>query len=159
MTFTLLLFFLVFEEEVLLFASVKLSPTGTIRDHFQLALNSIRIFVDHPFGLGYNNFSFAYEFFFKEKNYNTHNSWITYLTEIGLVGLVYQLMFSIYLLASCIRLKTPLSMVFIVSYLAMCFAALGYEVKNQFFFNLFTTLFFSILIIEGYRRKAAMFLR
>jgi hypothetical protein len=144
------------EEEILMFTSVKFSSEGTMSDHLKLAFNVIEIFLDHPLGLGYNNFSIVYEFLYHEKNFNTHNSWLTYLAEVGLFGLAYQIAFSLYIVITCFRIKEPLVTAFLVSYVGVCVAAIGYEVKNQFYFNLFTTLFFAILVIEAERKKNAI---
>jgi hypothetical protein len=116
--------------------------------HLQIAYNALQIVKDYPLGIGFNDFSIAYEMVYGQKGYGTHNAWLTYLVEIGPLGLAFQLFISFFIIRYCFRHRTPLSIAFVSSYIGVCFASLGYELKSTFSFQFYTVVLFSFVCLE-----------
>ncbi len=144
----LLLLYSSFEEHIAYFANVRFDPQGTIATHLDIAIKSLHIGLKYPLGVGYNNFSIAYEDQYGISGYNPHNTWLGYFVQMGLIGLLYQIMFTLFIIRQCFKKKTLLSQAFISSVIGICIASLGYQVLDMFYVRLFITLFFTVVILE-----------
>jgi len=149
----LLLFYLPYNEQVGYFLKVKTSPEGTGKSHFDIAVNSLKIGMKYPLGVGYNNFSIAYENQYGISGYNPHNTWIGYFVQMGFIGFLYQVIFSIFIIIKCFKKKTVLSQVFIASFVGICIASFGYQVLDMFFVQLFITMFFTLIMLGQDKNK------
>lgn len=141
-------FYKYFQEDFLYYLPKRFDPQGSIRSHLNIAEKSINIGLKYPLGVGANNFSIAYENQYGIVGYNPHNNWIGYFVENGFLGLFYKIIFSVFIIISCLKRKTYLSSAFIASYIGMCVAALGYQTLNLFGLQLYVALFFSCVMLE-----------
>lgn len=152
--FVILLFlYSSFGEHIAYYANVRFDPQGTIASHLDIAIKSLDIGLKYPLGVGYNNFSIAYENQYGILGYNPHNSWLGYFVQIGFVGLLYQIVFSLFIIIKCLKRMTLLSQAFIASFIGICVTALGYQVLDMFYVRLFITLFFAVVILEESCKK------
>jgi hypothetical protein len=137
-----------YEDQVYRFISVKLDPSGTGLDRYNIALQSIEIFAKYPFGIGFNSFSLAYEDMFRIAGYNPHNSWIAILVELGFIGLIYQLVFTIYIFISALKSNNDMAKLLVCSYTGICVASIGYSSLNLFFTQFVVTMLFSAFVCD-----------
>lgn len=143
------LLYLSYKDEIAIFSAVRFSTGGTMSYHLEIALKVLQLVYDNLLlGLGYNNFSIAYEATYNGIGYNTHCSWLTYLVETGFIGLVFQFITSFFILRVCLKKRTLLSIAFAASYVGVCIAAIGYEVKAQFSFQFYTVVLFTIICVD-----------
>lgn len=146
----ILAFYFSFEEEILFFAEHKFQSDGTTSTHAAIALNALSLGLDYPLtGIGFNNFSYAYQQFFFESNYNAHNSWLNFFVETGLVGFLFKLFYTILIIFLIHIKKSSFSIYFISGFIGLNFASLGYEVLNLFFSQLMIFILF-ILVMENF---------
>ena len=137
-----------YEEHIRYYSQVRFNPQGTIADHLNIALKSLDIGLKYPLGVGYNNFSIAYENQYGISGYNPHNSWLGYFVQTGFIGVLYQIIFGFFIISKCFRKKTLLSQAFIPSFIGICIASLGYQVFDMFYARLFIALFFTVVMLE-----------
>lgn len=142
-------FYHLFKVDIDLFLAAKLSSKGTTSYHLLIAINSIKVFLNHPFGVGYNNFSIAYGATYGEMGWNPHNSWLTYLVELGLIGLFFKIILFILLFRISIIKKSQTGKVFAITLAGLSFAALGYESLNLFYSQYWIAILFIYMIRES----------
>lgn len=140
-----------YEESIIYYLRVKFDTQGTIRSHIDIAINSLKIGLKYPFGVGLNNFSIAYENQYSISNYNPHNSWIAYLVQLGFIGLLYQIIFKLFIISRFFnKKKTLVSYAFTASFIGICIAGIGYQVLDMFFAQLYITIGFSLMIMDDH---------
>lgn len=142
-----------YEENFQYYARIRFDPHGTIATHMDIAINSLEIGIKYPLGVGYNNFSIAYENQYSISGYNPHNSWLGYFVQTGFIGVSYQIIFGFFIISKCFRKKTLLSQAFISSFIGIGIASLGYEVFEMFYVRLFIALFFTVVMLEESHKK------
>jgi hypothetical protein len=147
------LMYSLFENDINYYAQIRYDPNGSVGEHIQIAYNSLKIASKYPFGVGFNNFSIVYEVEYGISGYNPHNVWLSWLVSTGVIGLVYQLMFKLYLIISVLKHKTTISIAFVASVVGVSVAGLGYEVLDSFMINLFFTIFYTVIIADRYRNR------
>lgn len=122
-------------------------------DCSRLALfqGAIHLFTENPlFGVGTNNYSVARfslpnEYF---HDANVHNSWLTILVELGIVGLLFKISFFVYIIYVASRRRSLLSRAFICTIIGLSVGALFNEVFGLFYFNFYIVLVFAMVVLE-----------
>lgn len=132
----------------------------------ELFQGAIYLFTENPlFGVGTNNYSVARfslpSTFFHDAN--VHNSWLTILVELGIVGLFFKISFFVYIIYVASRRKSLLSRAFICTIIGLSIGALFNQVFDSFYFNFYVTLVFAIVVLEDVSiqpaKKSTPFLR
>lgn len=137
-----------YKEVIDYFLEIRLSTEGSVRTHYEILMQSLELGLEHPLiGVGYNNFSIAYAKQYADYGYNPHNSWVTYFINLGISGLIYQLLFHVYIFTSIFKRRSFFSKYLFCAYAGACFAALGYETLNLFFTKVFLTIFYSLTFL------------
>ena len=100
-------------------------------------------------GIGANNYSVARfslpNTFFHDAN--VHNSWLTILVELGLVGLLFKIAFFVYMICVASRRKIVVSSAFICTIIGLLAGAFFNQVFDLFYFNFYVTLFFVVVVM------------
>jgi O-antigen ligase len=140
--------YFMYEEEVSALASTKLNPEGSGLGRYEIVMQSLTIFRDNPLGVGSGCYAPAYERAFHIPKYNPHNSWIAILVELGIIGFLVQIFFSIYIFVRAFKAKNALGKILISTYTGICIAALGYSSLNLFFTQFIITLLFTVSVLD-----------
>ena len=122
-------------------------------DFSRLALfrGAIELFAQNPvLGVGANNYSVARfslpnEYF---HDANVHNSWLTILVELGIVGLLFKISFFAYIIYAASRRKSLLSRAFICTIIGLSVGALFNQVFDLFYFNFYIVLVFAMVVLD-----------
>lgn len=146
---TVLFLYSYYQEDINYYLSVRLDPKGTIASHLGIAADSLNIGFQNIVGVGLNNFSIAFEKEYGITGFNAHNVWITYFVELGIIGFLYRVIFAVYVIKTCLKRKTALSMIFVSSYVGLCIAALGYETLSMFYLQLYMLLFYAVVVLDS----------
>ncbi len=149
----LYLMFSLFENDIMFYARIRYDPNGSVGEHIQIAYNSLKLAYIYPLGVGFNNFSIAYEVEYGIGGYNPHNVWLSWLVSTGVIGLVYQLLFKYYMISSVLKYRSPLSIAFVASVVGLSVAGLGYELLDSFMINLFFTIFYTVIVSNRYIKQ------
>jgi O-antigen ligase len=118
---------------------------------FALFRGAIELFAQNPvLGVGANNYSVARfslpnEYF---HDANIHNSWLTILVELGLVGLLFKTAFFAYIIYAASLRRNILSRAFICTIVGLSAGALFNQVFDLFYFNFYVALVFAIIVSE-----------
>lgn len=124
----------IYSEEVLFFLNHKFQEGGTTKVHAEIAQRAFNLGLDYPiFGVGFNNFSFIYQSYYGDPNYNAHNSWLNYFVELGVFGLMYKLINSILILFYILRKKSNFKFYFLAGFIGLNVSSFGYETLNLFY--------------------------
>ena len=118
---------------------------------FALYKGALHLFAENPlFGVGTNNYSVARfslpnEYF---HDANVHNSWLTILVELGIVGLFFKISFFAYIIYAASRRKSLLSRAFICTIIGLSVGAFFNQVFDLFYFNFYIVLVFAMVVLE-----------
>lgn len=153
----IILIFYFFKEDVLFFFNHKFEQGGTTKIHAEIAQNALNIGLKYPFfGVGFNNFSFTYQQFYGDPNYNAHNSWLNYFVETGFFGFIYKLFNFLIIIFLILRKKSNFKFYFLGGIIGLNISTLGYETLN-FFFNQSLILVMLYFYLTGYFDKLYYF--
>ena len=112
----------------------------------------IHLFYQNPIlGVGINNYSVE-RFLLPSSFYhqaNLHSSWLSILVELGIVGLFFKIIFFVYIIYVASKRKSVLSRAFICTIIGLSAGALVNQVFDMFYFNLYLTLVFAIVVLGG----------
>ena len=117
---------------------LRFNMEGLIGSRFDVFRDSFFIFLKHPFGVGINSFSEVYFLQYGIKGFNPHNDWITFLVELGVIGLIGNIIYYLYLLITTKIYLHKLSFPLFCIIISQCIAG---------FFNQTIVLFQSNLIM------------
>jgi hypothetical protein len=131
------------------------SEVSSVDDHLQIGMESIKIALDYPLGVGFNNFSNTYHRYYGMGSFNTHNSWLTFLVETGFTGLIYRAVATLVVVSLAAKKWDDASKYFLASYTGIVIASLGYETFDLFFNSLYIVTFFCYVTIRGSRDQVA----
>lgn len=124
----------IYSEEVLFFLKHKFEEGGTTKVHAEIAQRAFKLGLDYPFfGVGFNNFSYVYQNYYGDPNYNAHNSWLNYFVELGISGLIYKLINSLVILFYILRRKSNFKFYFLAGFIGLNVSSFGYETLNLFY--------------------------
>lgn len=124
----------IFREEALFFLNHKFQEGGTTKVHAEIAQRAFNVGMHYPiFGVGYNNFSFIYEIYYGDPNYNAHNSWLNYFVETGFLGFFYKIMNAALIIFLILRKKSNFKFYFLAGFIGLNVSSFGYETLNLFF--------------------------
>lgn len=139
--FIILLFY--FNEQIVFYLNNKLQTGGTTKIHADIAKNAFLIGLKAPiFGIGHNNIAYMFETFFQLTNYNSHNSWLNYFVELGIFGLFYRILLTLFILRVTYKSKSKFKYYFISAFIAINIASLGYDILMLFNNQLVITFMF-----------------
>lgn len=126
-------------QEVLRF---KLASGGTASSHLEIGREAIRIWLQHPLGIGLNNFSVHSDYL------STHNSYLRILVELGPLALVAMVCWIAYCAFVCFRLKTHLGFSAGCSVIVLALASIGHDIFLRFEFQLPIYLLTTIAVLQ-----------
>lgn len=124
----------------------RFSLEGAINSRYEPFLNSFSLFIQHPTGIGINNFSEMFLFKYGLENFNPHNDWLTILVELGLFGFATYLAYFFYILFISKKYSNQLSFPLIVLVLSQCLAGFTNQTIVLIQSNLIIILIFTLLI-------------
>jgi len=130
-----------------------ISKVRSLIDYSRLALfkGGFYLFYQHPLlGIGANNYSVV-RFSLPNKFWhspNLHSSWLTILVELGVVGLLYQIIFFVYIIYVASRRKNLLSRALISTIIGLSAGAFVNQVFDLFYFNFYVVLVFAMVVLE-----------
>ena len=133
-----------------LVSAIIQSRIGIDESRLDLYKGGIELFFKNPIlGVGANNypivrFSLPSHFFHAS---NIHNSWLTILVELGIIGLVSKLAYFLYVIYIITKKKNIMSNAFIAALIGLFVGAIFNEVFGDFYFNFFVVIFFSSIIL------------
>ena len=113
--------------------------------------SGLQIFYENPImGVGMNNFSVARNFlgasFYHDAN--LHNSWLTLLVELGIVGFSCYAGLLVFMLRKTFVRNDVLYKGFVSAIVGLSVGALGNQMFDLFYFKFFITLMFSLVILN-----------
>jgi O-antigen ligase len=122
-------------------------------DYSRLELyeNSIRLFFMNPLtGVGYNNYAIAREKISLKliNEPNAHNSWLSVLLELGLIGFLFKIAFLVYMVYAASRRKSMLARTFTATVIGLAAGGLFTNVLYEFYTNFFFVMVFTIILLE-----------
>ncbi len=138
--------FVHYQESILHLVEVRTDPTGTATQHAAIAGEALQIYRQHPFGVGYNNFSIAWRDstdMYSDRAMNPHNSYLAILVESGPLALLCELTTYGFIVGYSLHRGTPFARAFAASVAGLCVAALAYQTFEMFFAQLFILLGFT----------------
>jgi hypothetical protein len=134
MAMPILILLYIYNEEVLFFLNHKFEKGGTTKVHAEIAQRAFNLGLDYPiFGVGFNNFSYVYQSYYGDPNYNAHNSWLNYFVELGIFGLIYKLTNSFVIIFYILRKKSSFKFYFLAGFIGLNVSSFGYETLNLFY--------------------------
>ncbi|MDO8836192.1 MAG: O-antigen ligase family protein [Vicinamibacterales bacterium] len=125
---------------------IKLDPSGSLSSHLTIAGNSLALWLQHPMGVGPNNFAVY------SSDFSTHNSYLGVLVETGPLGVVAIVAPFVYGLIICRRARTKLASAVALSLAALALSGMGHDVARRFEFQL--VLFFLLAVVSMDSRPA-----
>ena len=121
-----------------------------ISGHLTVHNNTVEMVKLRPFlGYGYNTFSAVYEKMFGIWGYNPHNSWIGFMVESGIVALIWNIIFIIFIILECLKRQSMISDAFIASLIGICVISLFHTHLDTFQVRVFILLFFSNIVFTS----------
>lgn len=130
--------------------------TAADASRLDLYRGGFRLFSENPiFGVGAGNYVVA-RLALPRGMYadlNLHNSWLTILVNLGLVGLLLQMVFFAYMIRAAYSRRTALSSAYVASLIGLSIAALFNQVLDSFYFGFFITLLFSMSVLTDDERE------
>lgn len=124
----------------------RFSIKGAISSRYETFLNSFSLFIQHPSGIGINNFSEMYLFKYGIEGYNPHNDWLTILVELGLLGFSAYIAYFFYILSIAKKYSNQLSFPLIVLVLSQCLTGFSNQTIVLIQSNLIIIVMFILLI-------------
>ena len=117
----------------------------------ELFQGAIHLFYQNPLiGVGANNYSvarFSLPSGFLHTT-NIHNSWLTILVELGLIGLLFKIAFFVFIIYVAFRRRSVLSRAFICTIIGLSVGALFNQVFDLFYFNFYIVLVFAMVVLD-----------
>ena len=107
-------------------AFARFRPSRFTDTHFEIAVDALKIWSENPFGLGLNGFGIY------SPDFSTHNSYLTALTELGVVGFLVMVGTVVYLMCASRPTKTAGGFVAFLAVSAASLSALGHDVWFRF---------------------------
>ncbi len=113
---------------------------------------AIELFYQNPIlGIGANNFSVA-RFSLPSTFYhdaNVHNSWLSILVELGIVGLLTKSIFFAYIIFTMQKRKNFLASSFKAALIGLFVGAMYNQLFELFYFNFFIAIFFISIVLDN----------
>lgn len=128
----------------------------------QLFKGGLMLFYANPLlGVGTNNYPFARLSLpnYLYQDMNLHNSWLTILVELGIIGLLLQVSFFTFMIYQASLRKNILSRSFISAMVGLSAGAVFNQLFDSFYFLFFVVLFFPLLVIDNTDSKLIHFRR
>ena len=143
----LLIYFLYYSyNDVFNLLVSRFNLEGAINSRYEPFLNSFSLFIQHPLGVGINNFSEMYLFKYGLEGFNPHNDWLTILLELGFLGFSVYIAYFFYILSIAKKYSNQLSFSLIVLVLSQCLAGFFNQTIVLIQSNLVMILIFTLLI-------------
>tara|TARA_B100001250_G_scaffold360657_1_gene338272 strand:+ start:16772 stop:18010 length:1239 start_codon:yes stop_codon:yes gene_type:complete len=143
----LLIYFLYYSyNDVFNLLVSRFNLEGAINSRYEPFLNSFSLFIQHPLGVGINNFSEMYLFKYGLEGFNPHNDWLTILLELGFLGFSVYIAYFFYILSIAKKYSNQLSFALIVLVLSQCLAGFFNQTIVLIQSNLVMILIFTLLI-------------
>lgn len=123
-------------------AAFKLSIDGTTSTHLTIAKDAINLWLQHPLGVGLNNFALH------SAHVSAHNSYVQTLVELGILGLLTTLIWVGGCLWLSYRSANTIGTTAILVVAALAIAANGHDLLFRFEFQLITHILVAMAIVE-----------
>ena len=126
----IILILYLFSSDLIFIIELLETRFTTSSDRFNLWSGGLIVFNSNIFGVGLNNSSLAsYELsYLANTDGNLHNSWLTFLVELGFLGLLANLFLATYVSYSLFKSKKPLASPLFAGLVTICVAS----IFNQF---------------------------
>lgn len=121
----------------------SLKTGATVVTHARIAADALRVWVDHPFGIGVNGFAIV------SPDFSTHNSYLTSLVELGPFGLLVVLATAATWLRIGWRSRNDLSQAALVCSATLALSAIGHDVFNRIEFQLVVSMLIAMAATGG----------
>lgn len=130
-------------------AIVKFGSYGTTSAHIRIATDALRLWTEHPFGVGLNGFAVY------SPDFSTHNSYLQNLVELGPVGLLVSVATVLYALRVSISARSGFGFVALLVVGGLALSAVGHDVLRRFELELVAYLWVGFAVMERRERKQA----
>jgi hypothetical protein len=121
---------------------LRTDPATTILSHIDIARDALKLWWQHPLGVGLNGFAVY------SPDFSTHNTYLQVLTELGLVGLLVTVGAVLYSLRVARPTRTPSGFVAFLVVGAISVSAMGHDMLLRFEFEFVMYLLVAFAIME-----------
>lgn len=123
----------------------------TYSGRIDLFEHAINLFYSNPIlGVGYNNYfvnrDITGDILLDQPN--VHNSWLTILLELGIIGLLFQITFIVYMIYAASKKKSILSRAFVCTIIGLSVGAFFNQLFDLFYIEFYFALCFTIIASE-----------
>jgi hypothetical protein len=120
----------------------RLQPGGSGSAHLRIMREAMRIWMDHPMGLGLNGFPLYSE------QYSTHNSYLQKLVDLGVPGVLAALSVVLYSLRVALKRWRGFGFVAATSVVGLASVGVGHDVLNRFELEAVTLMLVALTITD-----------